>query len=955
MPEGKQKWLLIVVLMIGVSVVPIGAEVTDPSEVSALQAIRENLRDPLKNLNWDDGDPCTSKWNGIFCFNSSGSDGYLHVREIQLLRMNLSGTLSSNIGQISHMEIFGVMWNNISGVIPKQIGSVKSLQLLLLSGNNLTGQLPEEMGFLPNLTRVQIDQNMISGPIPASFANLASAKHFHMNNNSLSGQIPVQLSRLPNLIHLLLDNNNLSGRLPPEIYMMPNLLILQLDNNQFTGAIPVSYANMLKLLKLSLRNCNLEGSIPDLSSIKGLGYLDLSWNHLNGSIPTNKLSVNITTIDLSNNNLSGTIPQNFSGLPHLERLSLENNQLNGSIPTIIWQNKSLDPKDGLIVDLRNNFLSNISGTLDHPANVSIRLQGNPLCSNTNNLTISNFCDLRHDNGELSGTGIDATNTCQIQSCPTQSFFEYVPLSPVPCFCALPIKVGYRLKSPGFSNFKPHEDSFVSWVTSGLGLDRYQLYVDSFVWVSGPRLRMYLKFFPVIKDKLSNNTFNKSEILRLRGILAGWTIRENHFFGPYELLDFTLEGEYANVIPPESKGMNKGTLAAIILGSFALLILISSLIIILLMRRHGRDHDAASRRRRLSNILIKVDGVKDFTFEEVALATKDFSDSSLIGQGGYGKVYKGVLADGSIVAIKRAQEGSLQGEREFLTEIELLSRLHHRNLVSLVGYCNEEGEQMLVYEFMPNGTLRNHLSAKTKNPPNFGMRLRIALGAARGIQYLHNEANPPIFHRDIKASNILLDQRFVAKVADFGLSRLAPVPEIEGSELGAVSTVVRGTPGYLDPEYFLTHKLTDKSDVYSLGVVFLELLSGMHPISHGKNIVREVKRAYQAGNLLRVVDGRMGSYPSEYIEQFAKLAIKCCDDETDLRPSISEVVRELEIICQKIPPSEYTSSELTETTSENTMSSVITNINQAGSRDDYLSSSVSGGDLHSSFVPYPYPR
>ncbi|XVE80693.1 hypothetical protein DITRI_Ditri15bG0001300 [Diplodiscus trichospermus] len=147
--------------------------------------------------------------------------------------------------------------------------------------------------------------------------------------------------------------------------------------------------------------------------------------------------------------------------------------------------------------------------------------------------------------------------------------------------------------------------------------------------------------------------------------------------------------------------------------------------------------------------------------------------------------------------------------------------------------------MLAYEFMSNGTLRDHLSAKSKQVLSFTMRLRIALSSAKGILYLHTEADPPIFHRDIKASNILLDSKFTPKVADFGLSRLAPIPDVEGDVPTHVSTAVKGTPGYLDPEYFLTHKLTEKSDVYSLGVVFLELLTGMQPISHGKNIVREV--------------------------------------------------------------------------------------------------------------------
>ncbi|MQM17078.1 hypothetical protein Taro_050047 [Colocasia esculenta] len=292
--------------------------------------------------------------------------------------------------------------------------------------------------------------------------------------------------------------------------------------------------------------------------------------------------------------------------------------------------------------------------------------------------------------------------------------------------------------------------------------------------------------------------------------------------------------------------------------------------------------------------IKVDGVKFFAFGEMSLAADNFSNSSQVGEGGYGKVYKGTLADGTVVAIKRAQQGSLQGSKEFFTEIELLSRLHHKNLVSLLGYCDEEDEQMLVYEFMPNGTLRDHLSGRL-GPLNFPMRLRIALGSSRGVLYLHTEADPPIIHRDIKASNILLDSKFIAKVADFGLSRLAPAPDTEGTVPGHISTVVRGTPGYLDPEYFRTHKLTDKSDVYSLGIVFLELLTGMRPISHGKNIVRQVRVAYKSNETFSIIDNAMGPYPPDCVEKFASLALRCCEDETALRPSMRDVVLELENI------------------------------------------------------------
>lgn len=458
--------------------------------------------------------------------------------------------------------------------------------------------------------------------------------------------------------------------------------------------------------------------------------------------------------------------------------------------------------------------------------------------------------------------------------------------------------------------------------------------------------MSLKLFP---DN-SSHVFNASEVQRIWRMFTGWKVPDNDTFGPYELLEFILLDPYKKdiVIPSSKSGLSSGALAGIVLGTLAFAVTLSAVVSLLIYRTYSRrSHGGAKSRRAASRNPIKIDGVKGFTYEEMAVATNNFSDSQQVGQGGYGKVYKGILADGTVVAIKRAQEGSLQGNKEFFTEIELLSRLHHRNLVSLVGYCDEEGEQMLVYEFMPNGTLREHISAKCKQPLTFASRLRLALDSAKGILYLHTEADPPIFHRDIKATNILLDSKYMAKVADFGLSRLAPVPDIEGLTPTHVSTVVKGTPGYLDPEYFLTHKLTDKSDVYSLGVVFLELLTGLQPISHGKNIVREVNMAYQAGIILSVIDERMGSYPSECVEKFINLALSCCQDETNARPTMMEVVRELENISSLMPDFESSTSIPSGSITSSSYSSKMKN--------PYISSDVSGSDLTSGVNPDISPR
>uniref|UniRef100_A0A0D9VB01 non-specific serine/threonine protein kinase n=1 Tax=Leersia perrieri TaxID=77586 RepID=A0A0D9VB01_9ORYZ len=883
---------------------PTDAQITAPWEVDALKAIKGRLIDPQGNLkSWNRGDPCMGNWSRVLCYNATASDGYFHVLELQLLQLNLSGTLAPELGRLSRMQIMDFMWNNISGSIPKEVGNITSLKLLLLNGNQLSGSLPEEIGFLPDLDRIQIDQNHISGPIPKSFANLNKTKHF------------------------------------------------QLDNNNFSGSsIPSSYGNITTLLKLSLRNCSLEGPVPDVSGIPQLGYLDLSWNQLRGPIPSGRLSTNITTIDLSHNLLNGSIPTSFSGLSNLQRLSLDNNNLDGSVPSDVWRNIDFSGNRSLTLDFQNNSLTNLSNPLSPPANVTILLSGNPICTSQNQLNITQYCQAK---SVLVPRG-PANNSTVCPRCSTDLPYENIPMSPIPCLCAIPLYVEYRLKSPGFWDFVPYEDQFQQYLSSGLSLSLYQLEVSTFMWEEGPRLKMYLKLFP-------NNTayFNDSEVYRLRGMFTGWLIRDSDIFGPYELLKFN-PGWYNKLLPDGAKSsLSTGAIVGIVVATFAAAAFLSSLITLVILKRRSRH--SSSKKRSVKRIPMKIDGVKDFTFEELSHGTNDFSDSALIGQGGYGKVYRGILSDGTVVAIKRAQQGSLQGSKEFFTEIELLSRLHHRNLVSLLGYCDEEDEQMLVYEFMPNGTLRDHLSVRSKEPLNFPMRLRIALGSSRGILYLHTEADPPIFHRDIKATNILLDSKFIAKVADFGLSRLAPEPETEGSAPGHVSTVVKGTPGYLDPEYFLTHKLTDKSDVYSLGVVFLELLTGMQPISHGRNIVREVVAANQSGMILSVVDSRMGSYPTECVEKFAALALRCCRDETDARPSMMEVMRELETIWEMTPETGKSVASLSVTTlgSSNTATPSLGSRMVSSSGYDhhqYMSSSdVSGSNLLSGVVPSINPR
>ncbi|KAG7628376.1 Protein kinase-like domain superfamily [Arabidopsis thaliana x Arabidopsis arenosa] len=817
---------------------------TDPSEVNALREIKRSLIDPMRNLsNWAKGDPCNSNWTGIICFGRSHNDGHFHVRELQLMRLNLSGELAPEVGQLLYLEILDVMWNNLTGRIPLEIGRISSLKLLLLNGNKFTGSLPPELGNLQNINRLQVDENNITGSVPFSFGNLRSIKHLHLNNNTISGEIPVELSKLPKLVHMILDNNNLTGTLPLELAQLPSLTILQLDNNNFEGStIPEAYGHFSRLVKLSLRNCGLQGSIPDLSRIENLSYLDLSWNHLTGTIPESKLSDNMTTIELSYNHLTGSIPQSFSDLNSLQLLSLENNSLSGSVPTEIWQDKSFE-NNKLQVDLRNNNFSDATGNLRTPDN-------------------------------------------------------NVKVSPGICLCTAPLSIDYRLKSPSFFFFTPYiERQFREYITSSLQLETHQLAIDRLVDENRLRPRIYLKLVP--KGRI---TFNKSEVIRIRDRFMSWSFNKTDFFGPYELLDFPLQGPYGSVV------------AATVLSVTATLLYV----------RKRRENSHTLTKRVFRTISREIKGVKKFSFVELSDATNGFDSSTLIGRGSYGKVYKGILSNKTEVAIKRGEETSLQSEKEFLNEIDLLSRLHHRNLVSLIGYSSDIGEQMLVYEYMPNGNVRDWLSvvlhchaANAADTLSFSMRSHVALGSAKGILYLHTEANPPVIHRDIKTSNILLDCQLHAKVADFGLSRLAPAFGEGDGEPAHVSTVVRGTPGYLDPEYFMTQQLTVRSDVYSFGVVLLELLTGMHPFFEGTHIIREVlfltelprrsdngvaksvRTANECGTVLSVADSRMGQCSPDKVKKLAELALWCCEDRPETRPPMSKVVKELEGICQSV--------------------------------------------------------
>ncbi|XP_010482269.1 PREDICTED: probable leucine-rich repeat receptor-like protein kinase At5g49770 [Camelina sativa] len=878
---------------------------TNGPDATALQAVKSEWTKFPKN--WEGSDPCGTNWVGITCSND-------RIVSISLGNVDLEGKLSADIAALSELQILDLTSNpNLTGPLPPNIGNLKKLVILNLMGCGFSGQIPESIGSLEQLTTLSLNSNKFIGTIPASIGRLSQlfwldiadnqiegklpvsngtsspgldmlleAGHFHFGNNKLSGDIPEKLfSSNMTLLHVLFDGNQLTGKIPESLSLVKTLTVLRLDRNKLTGDIPSSLNNLTVLQELYLANNRFTGVLPNLTRLTSLYTLDVSNNQLKFSlIPSWITSLrSLATLRMEAIQLEGPIPIFLFSPTQLQTVVLKRNQINATLDFGTSYSNQLE-----FVDLQYNYVTDYKPSANK--RIQVMLADNPVCQDAAN-RLSEYCNAVQQKTSFSAPQINCPRCGQGKE-------------PSPaCKCVYPVTGILTFRSPSFSGYT-NNTNFNLLQQELEGLFKSPSYPVDSVAIRNIRenptdhhLLIDILVFPLNKE-----TFNETGMHSVISAFSTHTFTQPPIFGPYIFV-----ADQYTPFSGDSKSGNKGIIIGAAVGVAVLLLLLSMAGIYALRQRNradratGRNNPFAKWNKTKSRIdAPRLMGAKAYTFEELKKCTDNFSKANDVGGGGYGQVYKGILPSGQLIAIKRAQQGSSQGELEFKTEIELLSRVHHKNVVKLLGFCFDRTEQMLIYEYIPNGSLTDSLSGKSGITLDWTRRLRIALGSGKGLAYLHELADPPIIHRDIKSNNILLDDSLTAKVADFGLSKLVGDPEkIQ------VTTQVKGTLGYLDPEYYMTNQLTEKSDVYGFGVVMLELLTGRSPIERGKYVVREVKMKMNTSSdlydLQELLDPTIISTSGNLkgFEKYVDLALRCVEEEGVNRPTMGEVVKEIENI------------------------------------------------------------
>ncbi|XP_057765342.1 receptor-like protein kinase BRI1-like 3 [Salvia miltiorrhiza] len=850
----------------------------------------------------------------------------MNLKQLVLASNGFFGEIPLQLGEICRsLEVLDVSGNQLTGELPSSFASCSRLVTLKLSSNNLSGSfLDTVVSSITSLKYLYVASNNISGAVPPSLTNCTRLEALDLSSNNLTGNVPSELCSGNSVLEkLLLANNYLSGAVPSELGLCKNLRSIDLSFNDLSGSLPPEIWTLPALSDVVMWANNLSGQIPEGICINGgnLQTLILNNNFISGTLPKSIVNcTNLIWVSLSSNRLSGEIPQDIGNLVNLAILQLGNNSLSGAIPpgigncrSLIWLDlNSNELRGGLPPELAAQTGLIVPGVVSGKQFAFVRNEGGTECRGAGGLV--EFEGIRPDR---------LANFPMVHACPSTRIYSgmtvytftgngsmiYLDLSYNQLSGSIPASLGsmtyLQVLNLGHNGLSGEIPSSVGGLKSAGVLDLSHNKLQGFI----PGSLGGLTFLSDLD--VSNN--NLSGLIPSGGQLT--TFPASRYENNSGLCGVPLapcgSGEGRRAWHSSSRGKRQSMAVGMVIGIMASVTCIMLLVYALYRAKRSQRMEekrdkymeslptSGSSSWKLSsvaeplsiNVATFEKPLKKLTFAHLLEATNGFSAESLIGSGGFGDVYKAQLRDGSVVAIKKLIHVTGQGDREFMAEMETIGKIKHRNVVPLLGYCRVGEERLLVYEYMKWGSLEAAVHDREKMRLDWAARKKIAVGSARGLAFLHHSCIPHIIHRDMKSSNVLLDHNLEARVSDFGMARLVNALDTHLS----VSTLA-GTPGYVPPEYYQSFRCTTKGDVYSYGVVLLELLSGKRPIDTAEfgddnNLVGWAKQLHKERRSDQILDPQLLTTLSGDAElyHYLNIAFHCLDDKPYRRPTMIQVM------------------------------------------------------------------